>query len=111
MTHALSFVWNPHEGIDLGFFLLCYYSLMWVVAFGLGWYVMKNIFVSEGESMEKLDKLFIYTIVATMIGARLGHVIFYQPELFDDDFVNVFLPIRTNPELEFTGFAGLASHG
>jgi len=111
MTHALSFVWNPHEGIDLGFFLLRYYSLMWVVAFGLGWYVMKNIFVREGESMEKLDKLFIYTIVATMIGARLGHVIFYQPELFDDDFVNVFLPIRTKPELEFTGFAGLASHG
>lgn len=111
MTHALSFVWNPHEGIDLGFFLLRYYSLMWVVAFGLGWYVMKNIFVREGESMEKLDKLFIYTIVATMIGARLGHVIFYQPELFKEDFLNVFLPFRTTPKFEFTGFAGLASHG
>ncbi|WP_417351938.1 prolipoprotein diacylglyceryl transferase [Flavobacterium alkalisoli] len=111
MTHALSFVWNPHEGIDLGFFLLRYYSLMWVVAFGLGWFVMKKIFEREGESMEKLDKLFIYTIVATMIGARLGHVIFYQPELFREDFLNVFLPFRTTPKFEFTGFAGLASHG
>ena len=111
MTHALSFVWNPHEGIDLGFFLLRYYSLMWVVAFGLGFFVMKKIFEREGESMEKLDKLFIYTIVATMIGARLGHVIFYQPELFREDFLNVFLPFRTTPKFEFTGFAGLASHG
>ena len=111
MTHALSIVWNPSEGIDLGFFMLRYYSLMWVVAFGLGWYIMKRIFEREGESMEKLDKLFIYTIVATMIGARLGHVIFYQPELFKEDFINVFLPFRTNPKFEFTGFAGLASHG
>ncbi|QEE51272.1 prolipoprotein diacylglyceryl transferase [Flavobacterium alkalisoli] len=111
MIHALSFVWNPHEGIDLGFFLLRYYSLTWVVAFGLGFFVMKKIFEREGESMEKLDKLFIYTIVATMIGARLGHVIFYQPELFREDFLNVFLPFRTTPKFEFTGFAGLASHG
>jgi phosphatidylglycerol:prolipoprotein diacylglycerol transferase len=111
MTHTLSFVWNPSEGIDLGFFMIRYYSLMWVVAFALGWFIMKKIFDREGESVEKLDKLFIYTIIATMIGARLGHVIFYQPELFKEDPVNVFLPIRLNPTFEFTGFAGLASHG
>ena len=111
MTHALSFVWNPSEGIDLGFFMIRYYSLMWVIAFALGWFIMKKIFDREGESVEKLDKLFIYTIIATMIGARLGLVIFYQPELFKEDPVNVFLPIRLNPTFEFTGFAGLASHG
>lgn len=108
---ALSTIWNPSEGIDLGFFLLRFYSLTWVFAFGLGWYIMKYIYIRENESMEKLDKLFIYTLVATMIGARLGHVIFYQPELFSQDPVNVFLPFRLNPEFEFTGFAGLASHG
>ncbi|MDC3326989.1 prolipoprotein diacylglyceryl transferase, partial [Flavobacteriaceae bacterium] len=43
--------------------------------------------------------------------ARLGHVIFYQPELFKQDFFSVFLPCRFNPEFEFTGFRGLASHG
>jgi len=111
MIHALNMVWNPSEGIDLGFFMIRYYSLMWIVAFGLGFYVMKKIFVREEESLEKLDSLFFYTIIATMLGARLGHVIFYQPELFKEDFLSVFLPIRTNPEFEFTGFAGLASHG
>jgi prolipoprotein diacylglyceryltransferase len=79
MIHALNMVWNPSEGIDLGFFLLRFYSLSWVLAFGLGWYVMKPIFNKENESVEALDKLFIYTLVATMLGARLGHVIFYQP--------------------------------
>ena len=111
MTHALSFVWNPSEGIDLGFFLVRYYSLTWVVAFLLGWFIMKKIYDREGETTEKLDKLFIYTIVATMIGARLGHVLFYQPEMLKEDFVNVFLPFSFKGGLHFTGFAGLASHG
>jgi len=104
-------VWNPSEGIDLGFFVIRFYSLMWVVAFALGFWVTKKIFIREGEPLEKLDSLFFYTIIATMLGARLGHVIFYQPELFREDFLSVFLPIRTQPEFEFTGFSGLASHG
>jgi prolipoprotein diacylglyceryl transferase len=111
MIHALNMVWNPSEGIDLGFFLLRFYSLSWVLAFGLGWYVMKPIFSRENESVEALDKLFIYTLVATMLGARLGHVIFYQPELFSEDPWSVLLPISTKPSIHFTGFAGLASHG
>ena len=104
-------VWNPSEGIDLGFFVIRFYSLMWVVAFALGFWVTKKIFIREGEPLEKLDSLFFYTIIATMLGARLGHVLFYQPELFREDFLSVFLPIRTKPEFEFTGFSGLASHG
>ena len=73
MIHALNMVWNPAEGIDLGIFMLRFYSLSWVLAFGLGWYVMKPIFLRENESVESLDKLFVYTLVATMLGARLGH--------------------------------------
>lgn len=84
---------------------------MFAVAFGLGWYITKYIFVRENESMEKLDKLFLYVALATLFGARMGHVLFYQSELFKDDFLSVFLPIRTVPEFEFTGFSGLASHG
>jgi prolipoprotein diacylglyceryltransferase len=79
MIQALHILWNPSEGIDLGFFMLRFYSLSWVLAFGLGWYIMKPIFTREQESVESLDKLFIYTLIATMLGARLGHVIFYQP--------------------------------
>jgi phosphatidylglycerol---prolipoprotein diacylglyceryl transferase len=111
MIHALNMVWNPSEGIDLGIFMLRFYSLSWVLAFGLGWYVMKPIFIRENESVESLDKLFVYTLVATMLGARLGHVLFYQSELFHDDPWSILLPISTEPNLHFTGFAGLASHG
>lgn len=109
--HYLTITWNPSEGIDLGFFMIRYYSLMFVVAFTLGWILTKKIYEREGMPQEKLDSLFIYMVVATLIGARLGHVIFYQPELFVQDPLSVFLPISTVPEFEFTGFQGLASHG
>lgn len=109
--HYLSYVWNPSTGIDLGFILIRYYSLMFVIAFSFGWYFTKKIFQREGISLEMLDKLFLITVIATLLGARLGHVIFYQPELFKEDPLSILLPIRTVPEFEFTGFQGLASHG
>lgn len=111
MIHTLGIVWNSNDGIDLGFFTVKYYSLMFVIAFGLGWYIMKGIFNRENESLEKLDSLFVWTVVATLVGARLGHVIFYQPELFREDPISILLPFRTVPTFKFTGFAGLASHG
>jgi phosphatidylglycerol---prolipoprotein diacylglyceryl transferase len=111
MTPTLSIVWNPSEGIDLGFFMIRYYSLMFVIAFGLGWYIMKHIFVREGETIEKLDSLFIWTVVATLAGARLGHVFFYDWEYFRNNLLEIFLPVRFEPSFHFTGFTGLASHG
>ncbi len=111
MTQPLYFVWNPSEGIDLGFFMIRFYSLMFIIAFGLGWYLMKHIYQREGESLEKLDSLFIYTVFATLLGARLGHVFFYDWDYFKDHKLEILLPFRFSPEFEFTGFAGLASHG
>ena len=104
-------VWNPSEGIDLGFFMIRYYSLMFVIAFGLGWYIMKKIFKRENESIEKLDSLFIWTVFATLLGARLGHVFFYDWEYFRNNLAEILLPFRFSPNFEFTGFQGLASHG
>ncbi|NCQ15923.1 MAG: prolipoprotein diacylglyceryl transferase, partial [Flavobacteriales bacterium] len=110
--YALKFDWNPITGIDIiGNFKLHFYSVMWIVAFMLGWYIMKRIFTKEKVSLDYLDPLFIYTVLATMIGARLGHVLFYQSELISQDFLSIFLPIRTKPTFELTGFQGLASHG
>jgi len=106
-----SIVWDPPIGFDLGFFTLRFYSLMFLVAFVSGWYLTKAIFQREGLSMDKLDKILIYTVIGTLLGARLGHVIFYQPELFSQDFLSVFLPFQFVPTFKFTGFAGLASHG
>jgi len=111
MTHLLSFVWNPTEGIDLGFFMIRYYSLMFVIAFGLGWFIMKKIFENENESLEKLDSLFIWTVIATLLGARLGHVFFYDWEYYRNHLSEILLPFRFSPTFEFTGFQGLASHG
>jgi prolipoprotein diacylglyceryl transferase len=104
-------VWNPSEGIDLGFFMIRYYSLMFVIAFGLGWYIMKKIFERENEPIDKLDSLFIWTVLATLVGARLGHVFFYDWEYFRNHLDEILLPFRFSPHFEFTGFAGLASHG
>ena len=111
MIPPLSIVWNPSEGIDLGFFVIRYYSLMFVIAFGLGWYIMKKIFENENESLEKLDSLFIWTVLATLLGARLGHVFFYDWEYYSNHLSEILLPFRFDPVFEFTGFQGLASHG
>ena len=110
--YFLKFDWNPITGIDIiGNFKLHFYSLMWVVAFSIGWYIMKRIFTKEKINIEYLDPLFIYTVLATMLGARLGHVLFYQSELISDDFFSIFLPFKFKGGFEFTGFQGLASHG
>lgn len=111
MTHALNIIWNPSEGIDLGFFVIRFYSLMFVIAFGLGWYIMKNIFERENESLDKLDSLFIWIVLSTLIGARLGHVLFYDWEYYRNHLLEIFLPFRFTPNFEFTGYQGLASHG
>lgn len=106
-----SITWDPSLGLDLGIIFVRYYSLMFLIAFASGFYLMKKVFSHEGESLEKLDKLLIYTVIATLLGARLGHVIFYQPELFTEDPLSIILPFHFVPEIEFTGFQGLASHG
>ncbi|MGG7036500.1 MAG: prolipoprotein diacylglyceryl transferase [Flavobacterium sp.] len=104
-------IWNPAEGITIGSFTIRFYSLMFVIAFGLGWYIMKNIFEREKESLEKLDTLFIWTVIATLLGARLGHVFFYDWEYYRNNLMEILLPFRFSPKFEFTGFQGLASHG
>ena len=111
--YFLQTVWDPSsDGIALfGDFKIHYYSLMWMAAFVTGWYLMKKIYKNEGQSDEKLDGLFMYSVLGIMIGARLGHVVFYQSELFKEDFLSVFLPFRFSGGFEFTGFRGLASHG
>ncbi len=103
--------WNPSKGIDLGFFTLHYYSIMWIVAFLLGFTIMKRMYKNENQTNESLDSLFIYSVVGIMLGARLGHVIFYQSELISQDFFSIFLPFKFKGGFEFTGFQGLASHG
>ncbi|WP_372472855.1 prolipoprotein diacylglyceryl transferase [Capnocytophaga sp. ARDL2] len=103
-------IWNPSEGISIGGFTLRFYSLMFVIAFSLGSYIMKKIYDREGRTQDELDKLVLYTFIATLLGARLGHVFFYDWDYFKNHLSEILFPFKFSP-FEFTGFAGLASHG
>ncbi len=119
--YFLGFDWNPEGTLfKLGFIQIKYYNLLWIAAFVLGWFIMKRIFQNEKKSMEKLDSLFIYTVVSIMLGARLGHVFFYDWAYYQNHLLEILLPIRESQSgnlfgiingYEFTGFTGLASHG
>ena len=75
-------IWDPVKGIKLGPVMLHFYSLMFILAFGLGYFIMAKIFKIDGVDEKYLEPFFTYTLIGTILGARLGHVIFYQPELF-----------------------------
>lgn len=104
-------IWDPSKGIELGPITLHFYSLMFIFAFGFGYLLMNRIFKIDNINQKYLEPLFTWTLIGTILGARMGHVIFYQPELFKEDFWSVFLPISTKNGFKFTGFSGLASHG
>lgn len=107
----LSIDWNPNiELFKIGSFAIRYYSLMFVIAFVLGLQIMKRIFKNENVSLEKLDSLFIYTVVAVLLGARIGHFLFYDTKFLLEHPLEVLLPVKFNP-FQFTGYQGLASHG
>ncbi|WP_439184562.1 prolipoprotein diacylglyceryl transferase [Carboxylicivirga taeanensis] len=70
--------WNVDPEIfSLGPIHVRYYGLLFAMGFMLGYYIIERMFKSEGIQQEWLDKLFMYVVIATIIGARLGHVIFY----------------------------------
>ncbi len=104
-------IWDPSTGIELGPITLHFYSLMFIFAFGIGYFLMTKMYTIDNVDTKYVEPFFTWTLIGTILGARLGHVIFYQPELFKEDFWSVFLPISTKNGLKFTGFAGLASHG
>jgi prolipoprotein diacylglyceryl transferase len=105
--------WAPSETLfKIGSFGLHYYSLMFVIAFGLGYYLMKKIFDEEKIAIEHLESLFVYMVISVLLGARLGDVFFYSWDYYQDHLLEILLPIReTSTGYTFTGFRGLASHG
>ena len=71
--------WAPSETLfKIGSFGVHYYSLMFVIAFGLGYFLMKKIFEKEKIPIEYLESLFVYMVVSILLGARLGDVFFYS---------------------------------
>lgn len=119
--YFLGITWNPDDTLfKLGFLQIKYYNLLWIVAFVIGWFIMKRIFFNEKRDLKQLDSLFIYTVLSTMLGARLGHVFFYDWAYYRNHLVEILLPVRERAGeslfglingYEFSGFTGLASHG
>ncbi|RPD98789.1 prolipoprotein diacylglyceryl transferase [Aureibaculum marinum] len=108
MIFSLSIDWNFNPDIfKIGSFPIKYYSLMYVLAFVIGLQLMKRIYIKDNISLEKLDSIFIYTVVSMLLGARIGHYLFYEENY---TLAEVFLPFKLHP-FEYTGFQGLASHG
>ena len=105
--------WAPSETLfKIGSFGIHYYSLMFIIAFGLGYYMMKKIYDEEKIPLEYLESLFVYMIISVLLGARLGDVIFYSWDYYQNHLIEILLPIRDTPTgYTFTGFRGLASHG
>ena len=110
---ALKFLWAPDPvAISLGSFNVYYYSLMFVIAFASGLYLMKFMYKKENISLEYLDPLLMYMVVGTLVGARLGEVFFYNWDYFQNNLLEIILPVKITDEgWKFVGFRGLASHG
>ena len=73
---------------------------------------MNRMFKNENLSEDVLERLTIYTALGTIIGARLGHCIFYDWAYYKNNILEMFIPFgQTANGWEFTGFSGLASHG
>ena len=125
MMNLLSYiVWNPDlEAFRLGPFAIRWYGLMWLIGFVLGYFIVKRLYKEQKIKDELFDPLFIYCFFGILIGARLGHCIFYQPQDFLTSWqgiIEMLLPIRLGNDGSWLGetfgffvigYAGLASHG
>ena len=98
--------------ISIGPITIYWYSLMFLLAFVLGYYLLKKIYINENKDVELLDPFLVHMVLGTIIGARLGEVFFYNWDYFKDNLLEIFLPFKINGfDWEFIGFRGLSSHG
>jgi len=95
-------VWNVKPEIfSIGSLSIRYYGLLFALGFVFGYIIMNYIFKKEGNPQGVLDTLTTYMVIATVVGARLGHCLFYEPEYY------LAHPIDILKVWE----GGLASHG
>jgi phosphatidylglycerol:prolipoprotein diacylglycerol transferase len=100
--HFLIIPWNPNPEIfRIGSFAIRWYGLLFASSFFFGYIIMNKMFKNEGLQEAVLDRLTIYMAVGTIVGARLGHCLFYEPSFY-----------LSHPlEILKVWHGGLASHG
>lgn len=105
--------WNINpEVFRISGFALRYYSVLFAIAFILGYVLVKSMYRKEHLNQEDLNPLLIYIIAGTIVGARLGQVLSYEFSYFKAHPLEIIFPFRVNSKrFEWTGYQGLASHG
>ena len=117
LNSLLYIVWNPGLTVfQIGNFGIRWYSLCWLIGLLLAYLVVRWLYQDQKVPQEKFDPLFIYCFLGILIGARLGHCLFYQPDYFLTSwhgFIEMLLPIHFNRsgDWQIVGYQGLASHG
>ena len=98
----LDIPWNINPEIfSVGKFAIRWYGLLFASSFFFGYLIMAGFFKKEKIPAEVLDRLTLYMALGTIIGARLGHCLFYEPDYY-----------LSNPvEILMVWHGGLASHG
>jgi prolipoprotein diacylglyceryltransferase len=105
------FIWNGNpELFSVGFFSLRWYGLLFALGFLISQQLLFYIHKMEGKPEKDVETLTIVMIVATIIGARLGHVIFYQPEMLWEQPWAVFIPFGFS-SIQFTAFTAKSMLG
>ena len=113
----LYITWNPDEtAFSIGGFSFRWYSLCWLMGLILAYFIVRKLYKEAKIKDELFDPLFIYCFLGILVGARLGHCLFYEPDYFLSSFehiIEMFLPIHkmADGSWKFTGYEGLASHG
>lgn len=105
--------WNPHPDIfTLGGITVRYYSVMWAIGLSLAYVIVRHLYKDQGIPEKKFDPLFFYCFFGILIGARLGHCLFYEPAYYLAHPIEMILPVKfTDSGMKFIGYQGLASHG
>ncbi|MGF6849592.1 phosphatidylglycerol:prolipoprotein diacylglycerol transferase [Chitinophaga sp. W3I9] len=100
------------EIFRIGGFALRYYSLGFMLAFVASYMILLYVFRRERQSPEMLNRLLVYIITGTLVGARLGHCLFYDWAYYREHLWEIILPFTfSGGQFTFTGYQGLASHG
>ena len=110
-------VWNPSEvAFHIGSFSVRWYSLCWLIGLAAAFFIVKYLYKHQKLRDKDFDPLFVYCFFGILIGARLGHCLFYEPGYFLSSWehvIEMFIPMHkmADGSWKFTGYEGLASHG
>jgi len=100
---------------QIGSFKLQYYGLMYIVAFGITYFLVLYRLRREARfkkiTQPQINDLTTFAILGLMIGARLGYVVFYNLSYFLKHPLEIFLPFEFSNGITFTGISGMSYHG